>query len=79
MAKGVFSIVLDNIEKMNSRYTIELLEKEGMTIWKNECHCKPEMLLERIRVDERSKTVFFRRFNDQLAVNNEREDAQSER
>lgn len=35
-----------------------------MTIWKKECYEKPELLLERVRVDERSKTVFFRRVND---------------
>lgn len=40
VSKGVFSIVLDNIEKANHRYTIELLEKEGLTIWKKECHSK---------------------------------------
>ncbi|KRX09744.1 hypothetical protein PPERSA_02616 [Pseudocohnilembus persalinus] len=68
VAKGVFLIQLENVEKANQSYKIELLEKEGLKIWNQECQQKPDLLLERIRVDERSKSVFFKRLNDNVSV-----------
>ncbi|KAL4488546.1 hypothetical protein ABPG72_013114 [Tetrahymena utriculariae] len=59
--QGFFTIHLENLQKQPNQYKIELSEEEGMNILINECNNDPELLLERIRIDEKTKSFFFTR------------------